>query len=160
MRLNDEVHIFDIDKNGSFTFGNGNAATMTMHGSSPTFFANTTGQTFTIENSASNGGTGMFIYSANAMSSGNIMVLYTGGAGAVATTFAYDGAVLSASSRTKGTITLSSGTGTATVMSGAICACSDTDTTPVVVKCVVATTTLTASEVSGTSTHHIAYVCL
>jgi hypothetical protein len=57
---------------------------------------------------------------------------------------------------TKGSITMSGGTGTATVNSGATCVCSDT-TSNASVKCAVASTTLTAT---GTGTDVIAYVCL
>jgi len=61
------------------------------------------------------------------------------------------------STLSRGTITLSSGTGTATVLSGAVCACSRTDSATAV-QCNVATTTLTAT--SGASTGTVAYVCL
>jgi hypothetical protein len=63
------------------------------------------------------------------------------------------------STKNRGTITLSSGTGTATVISGAICVCTDTAATPVILRCNVSATTLTASEAAGTSTHVIAYLC-
>lgn len=61
-------------------------------------------------------------------------------------------------SKTVGTITLSAGTGTATVASGATCVCSDISATPLVVRCTVSSTTLTAAEVSGTNV--VAYICL
>ncbi len=64
-----------------------------------------------------------------------------------------------ANTKNKGTITMSLGTGTATVTATTICTCSDTAATPVVVRCAVSGTTLTASEVTGTSTHTIAYLC-
>lgn len=70
------------------------------------------------------------------------------------------GSITSGSTLTRGTITLASGTGTATVLAGAICTCTDTAATPVILRCNVATTTLTASEVTGTSTHAISYICL
>lgn len=60
----------------------------------------------------------------------------------------------------RGTITMSSGTGTAIVAAGAFCVCSDTAATPVIVRCAVSSTTLTASEVSGTSSHAVAYICM
>lgn len=55
-----------------------------------------------------------------------------------------------------GTITLSGGTGTATVIAGSICVCTDS-TANVSVKCAVVTTTLTAT---GTTTDAIKYICL
>lgn len=55
-----------------------------------------------------------------------------------------------------GTITLAVGTGTATVLSGEICTCTDT-TAANVVQCAVSSTTLTAT---GTGTDVIAYTCL
>lgn len=58
----------------------------------------------------------------------------------------------------RGTITLSSGTGTATVLAGAICVCTDTSATPLVLQCAVASTTLTATQATGS--HVIAYICL
>jgi hypothetical protein len=60
------------------------------------------------------------------------------------------------SAKNRGTITLSAGTGTVAVLSGQICACSDT-TAVAAVKCAVSATTLTAT---GTGTDVIAYVCL
>lgn len=54
-----------------------------------------------------------------------------------------------------GTISLSGGTGTATVLSGHRCVCTDT-TANVSVKCAVSGTTLTAT---GTTTDVIAYFC-
>lgn len=67
------------------------------------------------------------------------------------------GSIKSGSTLTRGTISLASGTGTATVLSGAICACSRTDSATAV-QCNVATTTLTATSGAGTGT--VAYVCL
>lgn len=64
--------------------------------------------------------------------------------------------VNAAGTRTKGTITLAAGTGTATVASGSICVCSDT-TAINAVQCSVTTTTLTAN---GAGTDVIAYHCL
>lgn len=64
--------------------------------------------------------------------------------------------VNAAGTRTKGTITLAAGVGTATVASGSICVCSDT-TAINAVQCSVTTTTLTAN---GTGTDVIAYHCL
>ncbi len=58
--------------------------------------------------------------------------------------------------RTKGTITLAAGTGTATVTSGCVPACSDT-TAVAAVRCAVSGTTLTAT---GTGTDVISYLCL
>lgn len=87
-------------------------------------------------------------------------IIRTPGSFTVDATMTATGALIASSTVNKGTITLSSGTGTATVTSGAICTCTDTAATPVVLRCVVSTTTLTASEVSGTSSHAIAYVCL
>jgi hypothetical protein len=67
------------------------------------------------------------------------------------------GSIKAGSTLSRGTITLASGTGTATVLSGAICACSRTDSATAV-QCNVATTTLTATSGAGTGT--VAYVCL
>jgi hypothetical protein len=69
-------------------------------------------------------------------------------------------AIDSTSTLTTGSITLVAGTGTATVQSGANCTCVDRDATPVVLRCPVSGTTLTASEATGTSTHTISYNCL
>lgn len=71
------------------------------------------------------------------------------------TTVTFAGPVKSASTLTRGTITLAAGTGTATVLTGAVCVCSDT-TANASVQCTVASTTLTAT---GTGTDVIAYVC-
>lgn len=59
-------------------------------------------------------------------------------------------------SSTKGTITLSAGSGTATVLSGATCVCTDS-TANASVKCAVSGTTLTAT---GTGTDAIKFICL
>jgi hypothetical protein len=72
------------------------------------------------------------------------------------TTITFAGPVKSAATETRGTITLAAGTGTATVLSGAICVCTDT-TALQPVQCAVVTTTLTAT---GTTTDVIAYICL
>jgi hypothetical protein len=61
----------------------------------------------------------------------------------------------STSSKTRGTITLVAGTGTATVQSGSVCTCVDT-TANASVRCAVSGTTLTAT---GTATDVIAYIC-
>lgn len=55
----------------------------------------------------------------------------------------------------RGSITLAAGTGTATVLSGTKCVCTDS-TANASVKCVVAATTLTAT---GTGTDVITYLC-
>lgn len=67
------------------------------------------------------------------------------------------GGIKSNSTLSRGTISLSGGTGTATVLSGAVCVCSRTDS-EAAVQCAVASTTLTAT--SGASTGTVAYVCL
>lgn len=70
------------------------------------------------------------------------------------------GTMKAGSTATRGTITLSTGTGTATVLSGAFCTCVDT-TAPGVVQCAVSSTTLTATAGAGAgATDVIAYVCL
>jgi len=63
-----------------------------------------------------------------------------------------------ANSTNIGSITLSAGTGTAVVNTGAKCVCQDTSATPLVVRCSVSGTTLTATEASGTNV--ITYICL
>jgi len=63
-----------------------------------------------------------------------------------------------ANSTNIGSITLSAGTGTAVVNTGAKCVCQDTSATPLVVRCSVSSTTLTATEASGTNV--ITYICL
>lgn len=68
------------------------------------------------------------------------------------------GAIDSTDTRTVGTITLVAGTGTATVQSGAVCVCSDTSAVPLVTRCAVSGTTLTATQASGTNV--VAYHCL
>lgn len=65
------------------------------------------------------------------------------------------GYISGASTKQKGTISLSGGTGTATTFSGATCVCTDT-TANASVKCAVSGTTLTAT---GTTTDVIAYRC-
>ena len=67
-----------------------------------------------------------------------------------------NGAFVTTAAEQTGTITLSGGTGTATVRSGAVCVCSNTsaETAP---QCSVTTTTLTANLGAGTDT--IAYWC-
>lgn len=62
------------------------------------------------------------------------------------------------STKTVGTITLAAGTGTATVLSGAICVCTDTSASPLVFRCSVSGTTLTATEAAGANV--ISYICL
>ncbi len=70
---------------------------------------------------------------------------------------ASDGAITSASTKTRGAITMTGGTGTATVLSGALCVCSDISASPAVVRCTVSSTTLTAA---GTDGHVANYICL
>lgn len=72
------------------------------------------------------------------------------------TTVTFAGPIHSAATQTVGSITLAAGTGTATVISGAKCVCTDT-TANVSVKCAVSGTTLTAT---GTTTDVIAYLCI
>ncbi len=68
------------------------------------------------------------------------------------------GGVQASSTLTRGLITLSTGTGTATVLSGAICTCGlNTSAGTAAPKCSVAATTLTAT---GTGSDVISYVCL
>jgi hypothetical protein len=66
-----------------------------------------------------------------------------------------DGAIKIVGTTGGGTITLSGGTGTATVLTGHRCVCTDT-TAAAAVKCAVSGTTLTAT---GTTTDVIAYFC-
>ncbi len=82
----------------------------------------------------------------------------TDGALAVGTTSVLTGAVTVSSSLNVGAITLSAGTGTATVRAGAICVCQDTSAVPLVVRCSLSSTTLTAAEASGTNV--VNYICL
>lgn len=58
----------------------------------------------------------------------------------------------------RGQITLSSGTGTATVIAGAICICQDTSAVPALLRCAVSGSTLTATETAGSNV--ISYICL
>ncbi len=67
------------------------------------------------------------------------------------------GPMHSVSTLSVGAITLSGGTGTATVFSGAKCVCSEQTTAANGVKCSVSATTLTAT---GTNTDVITYLCL
>ncbi len=69
-------------------------------------------------------------------------------------------ALVNTNTKTAGQITLSGGTGTATVVSGTHCVCTDDSATPVVLRCTVSSTTLTASEAGASSTHVINYLCL
>jgi hypothetical protein len=70
-----------------------------------------------------------------------------------------DGSIVSASTKTRGTITLSGGSGAATVLAGAICTCQNTSGAGTV-QCAVASTTLTATKGTAGDTDVIAYLCL
>lgn len=69
-----------------------------------------------------------------------------------------NGTVVAGASTTAGTITLSGGTGTAAVRSGARCVCSETTSAATPGKCAVSSTTLTATY--GVGTDVITYICL
>ncbi len=99
------------------------------------------------------------ISSSIALDSGDAILEVENAAAAQVFRVDYDGALTSASTKTRGTITMSGGTGTATVLSGAICVCQNT-TTAGTVKCAVATTTLTADKGTAGDTDVIAYHCL
>lgn len=73
------------------------------------------------------------------------------------TTGTFSGRIHSTSTTTVGQITLETGTGTATVFSGAICVCSEATDETKTVKCAVSSTTLTAT---GTGSDVINYICL
>lgn len=95
------------------------------------------------------------------VAAGTIAFRFTDNAtGSAALLVSIDGAgnlfLNTAATRTKGTITLSAGTGTATVSSGCTPSCSDT-TAINAVQCSVSGTTLTAN---GTGTDVISYHCL
>lgn len=91
---------------------------------------------------------------------GTVVTRFVDGSGGANTLATLDGAgnlsLAAGATRSKGTITLAAGTGTATVTSGCVPSCVDT-TAVAAVRCVVATTTLTAT---GTGTDVIAYLCL
>lgn len=69
-----------------------------------------------------------------------------------------NGIITAGGSTTAGTITLSGGTGTAAVRSGARCVCSETTSAATPGKCAVSSTTLTATY--GVGTDVITYICL
>jgi hypothetical protein len=94
----------------------------------------------------------------NTNASGDIFNLFGDPGGTQVLDVHHDGSLKGYSTKLVGTITLSGGTGTATVNSGAKCVCTDTSATPLVLQCAVSSTTLTATQASGS--HVIAYVCM
>ena len=92
----------------------------------------------------------------NNTSSGDSADFFADPGGTEVVTIDHGGAIHSVSTKTVGTITLSGGTGTATVNSGTHCVCDDSTATAIV-KCAVSSTTLTAT---GTGTDVITYICL
>lgn len=90
-------------------------------------------------------------------SSGTMLAFYNPGySGSNVAQVEYDGALISGSARTKGTVTLVATAGSVTTFSGAVCVCTDT-TAALPVQCSVSGTTLS---IVGTGTDVIAYHCL
>lgn len=88
----------------------------------------------------------------------DVAQFYSGVGGTEVLDIHSDGSLKNYSTKMAGSITLSGGTGTATVNSGAHCVCVDTSATPLVLQCAVSSTTLTATQASGT--HVISYICM
>lgn len=122
--------------------------------------AGRTGGYVELQTNAASSGVGVYISNTGGTlaSGGSMLAFYNPGySGSNVAQVEYDGALISGSARTKGTITIGGGgTGTATVVSGSVCTCSNTAALNAV-RCTVATTTLTAT---GTAADVIAYICL
>jgi hypothetical protein len=158
---NDALYFFNNAGGIPYTFGAGGATSLIAGGSyqiAATMTLDSTANGLTLKNYIADNASkaALDVDTSTAWTAGNLQTLRNNGT--TKYTVGPGGEVTSASTKTRGTITLSGGTGTATVLSGAVCTCTNTSSENAY-KCAVSGTTLTATSTLGT-TNVIAYHCL